>query len=68
METGTIKNVVLGRNFGFIERDGKDAFFHLNDIADADLEWDERLVQRRVSFVIVSDTRGPRATAVRAAQ
>jgi CspA family cold shock protein len=39
MTKGTIKNLVTGRGYGFIEgEDGKEVFFHSTGLQDADFE------------------------------
>lgn len=67
MHEGTIKNVVLEKGFGFVaERGGPDRFFHVNDLID--LEFDHRLIERRVKFDAVDAPKGPRAKCVQPAE
>lgn len=61
MLTGSIKNYMSDRGFGFITPDegGKDCFFHIADLAGID----EQLVARglRVSYRVEQTDRGPKA-------
>jgi CspA family cold shock protein len=67
MATGTIKKVVSDRGFGFITaEDGKDYFFHRNDV-QSPLDFDHLGGGERVSFEIESSPKGPRAARVSAA-
>ena len=64
--TGIITAIKTEKKFGFIKCDGSpDVFFHVSDLND--LEFDDRLVERRVTFDVVDATKGPRARNVRAA-
>jgi cold shock CspA family protein len=51
-ETGTIKNVMTDRGFGFIRSGGVDYFFHVSDLSDG-LEFNEQLRERVVQFNLV---------------
>ena len=67
MATGTIKKVVADRGFGFITaEDGKDYFFHRNEL-DSTLDFDRLNGGERVSFDVQQSPKGPRATRVSAA-
>lgn len=68
--SGTVVAVHCDRGFGFLESSdfAKDLFFHCDQLSD-DLEFDEQLIERRVSFeVSEQDKRGPRAIDVRATE
>ena len=67
MATGTVKKVVPERGFGFITaEDGKDYFFHRNEL-DSTLDFDRLNGGERVSFDVQQSPKGPRATRVSAA-
>lgn len=66
MNTGTIKTVIVERGFGFIASGDDSLFFHLSGL-NADLEFNEQLLERRVCFNLVTTPKGPRAVNVRAA-
>ena len=67
MTTGTIKKVVSDRGFGFITaEDGKDYFFHRNEI-DSSMDFDRLFGGERVSFEVEQSPKGPRAAKVQAA-
>lgn len=67
MTAGTIKKVVSDRGFGFITaEDGKDYFFHRNEL-DSSLDFDRLNGGERVSFDVQQSPKGPRATRVSAA-
>jgi CspA family cold shock protein len=67
MSSGTIKKVVADRGFGFITaEDGKDYFFHRNEL-DSTLDFDRLNGGERVSFDVQQSPKGPRATRVSAA-
>jgi CspA family cold shock protein len=66
MENGTIANVRDDRGYGFLRSDGVDYFFHRNDLVG--LEFDQQLVERRVTFNIVESGRGPRAANIQPAE
>ena len=64
--TGTVK-AINERGFGFIGMaGGPDCFFHRSDLHES-LEFDERLIERRVTFETVETERGMRAANVRPA-
>ncbi len=66
MTTGTIKKVVSDRGFGFITaEDGKDYFFHRNEL-DSTLDFDRLNGGERVAFEIQDSPKGPRAAQVHA--
>ena len=67
MSAGTIKKAVADRGFGFITaEDGKDYFFHRNEL-DSTLDFDRLNGGERVSFDVQQSPKGPRATRVSAA-
>ena len=67
MTTGTVKKVVSDRGFGFITaEDGKDYFFHRNEL-QSPLDFDRLTGGERVAFEIESSPKGPRAARVQAA-
>lgn len=68
MHEGTIISLQLDRGFGFIfEQTGTpDIFFHVSGLVG--LEFDEKLKERRVTFDITDNGKGPRAVNVQAAQ
>jgi cold shock CspA family protein len=67
MENGTVCNLQLERGFGFIRTAlTNDVFFHCKSLND--LDFDETLLERRVSFEMTSTQLGPRAVDVRAAE
>lgn len=64
---GTVTNVRLARGFGFIKEPNSPRryFFHCTDLSP-DLDFDERLLDRRVKFLAVDGRDGrPRAVEVR---
>ena len=64
MKTGIVKNIVLDRGFGFIGSPGqRDIFFHCSQLVA--LDFDEQLLERRVSFEVATTEKGPRAINVR---
>ena len=67
--TGSIKTVLLDQRFGFIEPadGGCDIFFHISDL-NAELDWCEQLVARRVEFEQITTQRGQHAKNVRPAR
>jgi cold shock CspA family protein len=68
MNEGFVKTV-NHRGFGFIAIAGDaDAYFHVSDISDPDLPFDDTLYQRRVRFDLVEGPRGLRAKNVRAVE
>jgi cold shock CspA family protein len=67
MFEGFICSVKLDRGFGFVAMpDSPDVFFHSQDLSEG-LDFDERLLQRRVKFDIKASGRGPRAFDIRPA-
>jgi CspA family cold shock protein len=65
MSIGTIKKIVAGRGFGFIQaEDGREYFFHRSEI-DASVDFDSLTGGERVSFDVQSSPKGPRASRVR---
>ncbi len=67
MTTGTIKKVIADRGFGFITaEDGKDYFFHRNEL-DSTLDFDRLFGGERVNFEVQQSPKGPRAARVQAA-
>jgi len=65
---GHIQSLVLERGFGFIAVQGStaDVFFHCRSLVD--LEFDEQLRGRRVTFAVEHHAGKTRATNVRAAE
>lgn len=68
MAKGTIRRIVIGRSYGFIQTtDGKDLFFHRSDLQGVD--YDSLKEGQAVEFEIGKDREGrPRAVKVRLAQ
>ena len=63
--TGTIKNVVFNKGFGFIEdATGQEYFFHFSAVRDGRVE--DLREGDRVEFDPVQGPKGPRAEHVRA--
>lgn len=64
---GTVVKVNLDRGFGFIAADGEsaDVFFHISELRN--LEFDEQLTGKRVTFEMGETTKGKAAKFVRAA-
>lgn len=64
MMTGTIKNLVTDKGFGFIAREGveKDLFFHSKELSG--VMFDELKIGDTVSFEIVDGEKGPSAVKV----
>lgn len=65
--TGTIKNIVADRNFGFIKTIEGEYFFHRDDfIGDWDKLCEELFTMKQlpVEFDVASSTKGPRASNV----
>lgn len=60
MQTGTIKNIIYKRGFGFIQTGGGDLFFHFTELVDCEL--DDLKPGDRVAFVI-GETRDGRPCA-----
>jgi cold shock CspA family protein len=68
MYEGTVNKVVVDRGFGFIASAGQaDAFFHMDDLPD-DLEFNEQLCERRVTFDLVANRGRFRAANIRVAE
>ena len=53
------------KGFGFIHADGTDYFFHASDLID--LDFDEQLKERRVTFNVTTTPKGLRARNIQAA-
>lgn len=68
-EVGTVKSIIEDRGFGFIRRATglKDVFFHISEL-DPSIDFDETLIERRVTYTIVTTPRGEQANAVRPAE
>ncbi len=65
MTTGTIKKLVSERGFGFIAAsDGKEYFFHRNELGTAS-DFDRLIGGERVEFEPEAGAKGPQATKVR---
>ena len=62
MKTGTIKNLVRDRGFGFIQAEGsvEDIFFHSTSVADNG--FDALTEGQPVEFDVELDPRNPRRT------
>lgn len=69
MASGTIVKLKLDRGFGFIAEDGRrtgrDLFFHCSALRGG-LEFDETLLQRRVTFNVAGTEYKPSAENIRA--
>jgi cold shock CspA family protein len=69
--TGTIV-AIKEQGYGFIKPDdrkfGKDIFFHLDELEDALLPFDERLMEQAVEFTLDESSGRPRAVDVRPAR
>ena len=68
MNTGTIKKLVEGKEFGFITPDGqnpgdKDVFFHKEAVVD--VEWSDLNEGDKVSYDMESSDKGPKAANVK---
>lgn len=65
MQRGTIKKLVADKGFGFIagEQRGKDLFFHLSSLKDADFE--SLYEGQDVEYESESGPKGDRASVVR---
>jgi cold shock CspA family protein len=68
MSTGTVTAVKSQKMYGFIRSQEfpDDIFFHASSLT-GDLQCDETLLERRVTFDVESAPRGLRAVGVRAA-
>lgn len=62
---GTIKRLVNGKGFGFVEAEGSEYFFHQS--ACADVEFDELREGAAVTFDAGEGPKGPRAESVKLA-
>lgn len=66
--TGTVKNIVQEKGFGFITAEGQlDTFFHFKTLAP-ELQFNSGLIGRRVKFSTTETDKGPRAVRVWAAE
>lgn len=68
-ETGTIVMVKVDKRFGFVRSDtraSRELFFHESE-TDPGLTFDEALVERRVTFSVITTPKGLRAVQVEAA-
>lgn len=70
MNTGTIKKLIEGKDFGFIAPDDqkagdKDIFFHKESLVEVSL--DELKEGDKVSYDVESSDRGPKAANVKRA-
>jgi cold shock protein len=70
MNTGTIKKLVEGKEFGFIAPDNqnsgdKDVFFHKDSLVD--VSWNELNEGDKVTYDIEASDRGPKAANVKRA-
>lgn len=67
MTTGTIVRVIEDKGFGFIslDDDSRDVFFHRSSL-HYQLEFDGRLLERRVTFELEETDKGLNAKNVRA--
>jgi cold shock protein len=68
MNTGTIKKLVEGKEFGFIAPDNqnpgdKDLFFHKEALVDA--QWNDLHEGDKVSYDTEASDRGPKAANVK---
>jgi len=63
---GVVKAVRVDRGFGFIESQEAegDIFFHIKDVDQSVLPWDEQLTGRRVRFNLVTNDGRNRGVAV----
>lgn len=62
---GTIKRLVVEKNFGFITPEGadKDVFFHATELVD--VRFNELNVGDVVEFEVADSEKGPKATGVK---
>lgn len=68
MPEGFISRVIVDKCFGFIKTPNQpDCFFHMSDITDEELTFDETLLERRVRYDVVNTDKGLRAKNLRAA-
>ena len=67
--TGTVRNIVVAKAFGFISSEGKEYFFHKDDFTGhwVDLVNDYQASRDAVpvEFDVVKSPKGPRAANVR---
>ena len=68
MMTGTIKTLIIDKNFGFITPDdgSKDIFFHATSLTG--IQFAELKQGDKVSFQVEESEKGPRATNVTRAE
>ena len=66
--TGTVISLKIAQGYGFVAsaENPRGVFFHFRDLAP-ELEFDELLLERRVTFNLTETERGPRAVQVEAA-
>ena len=64
MQEGTIARVIEGKGFGFIKREGegKDLFFHSNELQN--VKFEELREGDKVSFEVADSPKGPNAVKV----
>lgn len=64
MQEGTIARVITDKGFGFIKREGegKDLFFHSNELQNAKIE--ELHEGDKVTFEVADSPKGPNAIKV----
>jgi cold shock CspA family protein len=65
---GTIISLQLARGYGFIHVVGRheNLYFHKLDLVG--LPFDQQLMERRVEFLLIDTSKGPRAKDVQAAR
>jgi cold shock protein len=62
MPQRTVKKLVAGKGFGFIDCGSGDMFFHCSEVKDADFE--SLSIGQMVSYEVGQGPKGPRATSV----